>query len=351
MKKDILHISITPGTIFLVIIFLLAGWFLYTIKSLLLIVISAVIFSLAIAPGKRFLTRFRLPEPIAVITLYIAVFSLLFFFIYSLFPILINQSKVFFELLPTSLETIGGFFAGTPLENMLSVDSITTWLTDSNSITQTLGGLVQTLGVSFFSFFGGLVNVILFLLLTFLFSVNPTSLDDFLYVITPQRYRAYMRDLWERTKVKMGQWFQGQLVLVFLVSSISYFALLILGIPNALFLAIFAGMMEILPIFGPIIGAIPAVLMALTTGDLTTVLLVIGVFIIIQQLENTLIYPLVVSKVVGISSTLIVLAVVAGASVAGFVGVLISVPFAAVIQEFFGDIKSGRIKELEDSGE
>ena len=276
-------------------------------------------------------------------------FTTLFFFIYSLFPIFINESKVFFELLPTSVATLGEFFVGTPLENMIGADSITGQLIDSGSIIQGLGDLVQAIGVSFFSFFGGLVNVVLFLLLTFLFSVNPTSLDDFLYVVTPQRYRAYVRDLWERTKVKMGQWFQGQIVLVLVVSSISYFALLILGIPNALFLAIFAGLMEVLPIFGPIIGAIPAVLMALTTGDLTTVLLVIGVFVIIQQLENTLIYPLVVSKVVGISSTLIVLAVVAGGSVAGFVGVLISVPFAAVIQEFFGDIKTGRIRDMQES--
>lgn len=194
-----------------------------------------------------------------------------------------------------------------------------------------------------------MVNIILFLLLTFLFAVNQKSLDTFLYVVTPSKYRAYVADLWQRTQLKMAQWFQGQFILICIIGSLVYFALLIIGVPNALFLAVFAGVMEVIPIFGPVIGAIPAILMALTTGDLTMVLLVFVVFVIIQQLENTLIYPLVVSKVVGISSVLIILAVVVGGSVAGFVGVLIAVPLAGVIQEFFSDVRDGRLQQLRES--
>ena len=83
MEKS-LRIYIAPETIFLILFLLLAGWFLYAIQSLLLIVVSAIIFSLALAPGKRFLSRFRIPDPISVLLLYTMVFALLFFFVYSL---------------------------------------------------------------------------------------------------------------------------------------------------------------------------------------------------------------------------------------------------------------------------
>ena len=348
MEKS-LRIYIAPETIFLILFLLLAGWFLYAIQSLLLIVVSAVIFSLALAPGKRFLSRFRIPDPISVLLLYTMVFALLFFFVYSLVPIFVQQYQVFWEMLPSAISTIQGAFAGTVLENVLSLDGFVTTFVSSEQVAETLQVFIEKTGLSLTVLFGGLVNIVLFFLLTFLFSVKPESLDDFLYTITPTRYRAYVEDLWSRAKVKVGQWFQGQIVLIFLISALSYFALSILDVPNALFLAVFAGVMEIIPIFGPIIGGIPAVLMALTTGDVTTVLLVIAVFIIIQQLENTLIYPLVVSKVVGISAILIVLAIVIGGSIAGFIGILIAVPLAGVIQEFFADLKSGRIRELRES--
>ena len=98
--------------------------------------------------------------------------------------------------------------------------------------------------------------------------------------------------------------------------------------------------------FGPIFGAIPAVLMAWTSGSLTTVFFVIALFIIIQQLENNLIYPLVVSKVVGISSILIILAAVVGGAIAGFIGVVIAVPLAGMVQEFFSDVRDGKLEKI-----
>ena len=346
MKDSSLLIRITPGTIAMVLLLGLLGYFLYVIRGLLLIVIAAVVFSLALAPGKRLLMRCRIPEPLSVLLLYLVGFALLGFFAYSLLPVFVQQYHIFFEALPQLIEMLAGLVQGTVFENLLALDQLREFLTSSNQLSASVQSTLTFAGSGIFSLFGGLVNVVLFLLLTFLFSVNPGSLDTFLQVITPKRYLSYVEDLWDRTKVKMSQWFQGQIVLIFVISALVYFALLVLGIPNALFLAIFAGLMELLPIFGPVLGAIPALLMAITVGDPVTVLLVLAVFFIIQQLENTLIYPLVVSKVVGISSVLIVLAIVVGGSIAGFVGVVIAVPLAAVLQEFFSDLQTGKLQKM-----
>ncbi|MDE0243631.1 MAG: AI-2E family transporter [Candidatus Kaiserbacteria bacterium] len=345
MRERLVTIQITAGTIFLTLLFLLGGWFLYEVREVILVVVSAVIFAMALDPMKRFLSRFRIPEQISVVILYVSVFTVFTAFLYSIVPTVLNQYYVFLEALPNISTWMQQVTAGTIFENFVAGQAFFTDATQ-DGIPDIVQRLFTVTGSGIFSLFGGLVNIILFLLLTFLFAVNQKVVDDFLLVMTPRRYQAYIEDLWCRVKVKVGQWLQGQLLLICIVSVLVYLALTILGIPNALFLAVFAGILEIIPIFGPVLGAIPAILMALTTGDTTLAFLVVVVFIIIQQFENNLIYPLVVAKVVGISSILVILSVVMAGMVAGFVGVVIAVPLAAIVQEVFNDLKSGKIQKL-----
>lgn len=349
MRDKRILVHITSGTVVATLFLLLFGWLLYEIRGVLLIVVSAIIFSMALAPAKRFLSRFRIPEPISVVILYLFVFLLFAFFLYSLLPVVIQQYQTFLDTLPNIVRWLQSVTAGTVFEGVIAEQSLSVFTSSPQPIAQVLQDIFRITGTGIFSAFGGLVNVTLFLLLTFLFAVNQRALDEFLSVVTPTKYRTYVEDLWSRTKVKVGQWFQGQMLLVFIIGVLTYFALLIIGVPNALFLAIFAGVMEVIPIFGPVLGAIPAVLMALTTGDVTMAFLVVLVFIIIQQFENNLIYPLVVTKVVGISSILVILAVVIGGLIAGFIGVIIAVPLAAVVQEIFSDIRSGKLQALRES--
>ena len=123
----------------------------------------------------------------------------------------------------------------------------------------------------------------------------------------------------------------------------------VFGIKHALLLAVLAGVFELIPLFGPVLAAVPAVALAFLNGGITTALLIIGFYIIIQQFENQLIYPLVVKKVVGVSPIISIVALVAGIQLAGFMGLLLSVPVAAVLMEFFNDLQRDKILEEEAS--
>ena len=123
-------------------------------------------------------------------------------------------------------------------------------------------------------------------------------------------------------------------VQAFLVAVLVYIGLTLVGIRDALVLAFLAGLFEIIPLFGPILAAIPAVTLALVTNGISSALLVIGLYIIIHQFENQLIYPLVVRKIVGVPPIISILALIVGFKLAGFVGLLISVPLATMLIEF-----------------
>lgn len=140
---------------------------------------------------------------------------------------------------------------------------------------------------------------------------------------------------------------QGQLILGVLIAVLVYLSLTILQVPHALVLAVIAGIFEIIPVFGPILAAIPAVIIAFVSGGPLFGLVVAGIYILIQQFENHLIYPQVVTRVVGVPPLLVILALIVGANLAGFLGIILSVPVAAMLQEFVSDIEAGRLPKRE----
>ena len=115
---------------------------------------------------------------------------------------------------------------------------------------------------------------------------------------------------------------------------------------SALLLALLAAIFEIIPIFGPILSAIPSTLIGLADGGLTLGLLIIGLYVIINQFENHLIYPLVVKKVVGIPPIIVILALIVGFQLAGVLGMLLSVPVSAVIVELLEDLQKTKISKI-----
>jgi predicted PurR-regulated permease PerM len=120
---------------------------------------------------------------------------------------------------------------------------------------------------------------------------------------------------------------------------------MIFQVPHALAFGFLAAVFELIPVFGPIISAIPAVLSAFAENGLPLGLTVIGVFLLIQQFENHLFYPLVVKKLVGIPPLVVILALIAGWQLAGFWGVILSIPVGVVLMEYFNDLQRERLAE------
>jgi len=137
----------------------------------------------------------------------------------------------------------------------------------------------------------------------------------------------------------MGRWFQGQLLLGVIVGVLVYLGLWILNVRFALLLAIIAGVLELVPYIGPVLAAIPGVILALFQGPFLLAVWVLLLYIVVQQLENYLIVPLVMKKAVGLNPVVVIIALLIGGKLAGVIGILLAVPAAAVLAEFFRDIK------------
>jgi predicted PurR-regulated permease PerM len=349
------NVHITSGSIITAILFVLLVALLWFLRDLVLILLTAVVIASAMEPAILFFTRRgRLHRVLAVILMYLLVAGTFFTVLFIFVPPVLGDAANFLTKLP---ETLSNLNLTTATHGLLPWGNVGDQLSSadllrnlSNVLGESTGGVFSTLS----AFFGGLTSLVLIIVFSFYFSVQETGVDDFLRLVTPVRQQSYIMSLWKRSQDKIGKWMQGQLVLGLIVGVLLYLGLVILGIPNALLLAVMAGLFELIPVFGQILAAIPALAIAFTDGGFTALLLVAGLYLVVQQFEAHLIYPVVVKKVVGVPPLLVILALIVGAKVAGFLGILLSVPIAAAIQELVSDIdreKTRASKKLAAKGE
>lgn len=345
-SKDI-NVRISTGSVVTVILFGLLLALLWYLRDLVLILLTAIVIASAAEPAIRFFMRYRIHRVLAVIVTYLGVATAFFGTLLLFVPPVLEDAANFIASLPATLSSLnlstatGGLLPNIT-ENISSADFLRQI---SQTLADTTGGIFTTLS----AFFGGLTSFVLIVVFSFYFSVQETGVDDFLRLVTPTSRQAYVLGLWKRSQDKIGKWMQGQLVLGVIVGVLLYLGLTILGVPNALLLAVLAGIFELIPVFGQILAAIPALAIAFGDGGVTAALLVAGLYIIVQQFEAHLIYPVVVKKVVGVPPLLVILALIIGAKLAGFLGILLSVPMAAALQEFITDIDKQKSKSLSDA--
>ncbi len=345
MDRNI-SISFTTGALAKAVAVFAIAWALWYLRDIVLVVLTAVVISSALEPGIRALVRRKVPRLIAVLLLFLVILGGFLGVFYFFLPSLLSDVAVFVASLPTYLDAFGRVGAFDDYSRILGLDAPTE-LSSADILSGVrsyfdFGAIFGNAFSAASSVFGGVLSLVLIIVFSFYFAVVETGVDDFLRIATPVRYRSYVLDLWRRSQHKIGLWMQGQLLLGLIMGVLVYLSLSILGIPHALILAVIAAMFELIPVFGPTLAAAPAVVISFVDGGAGLGFLVVALYIILQQFENHLIYPLVVTKVIGVPPLLVILALIIGAKLAGFFGIILSVPVAAAVQEFVKDIGAAR---------
>jgi predicted PurR-regulated permease PerM len=340
MDKEI-RVSITPNTITSAVLIVVGAYVLWLLRDLALLVLTAIVIASAIEPQIAFFIRHNIPRFFAAILVYVLVFGSVFVILYYLLPPIIADAAGFLSAVPQYLETLNASGSFTTITNATSLIGTTK---DLQTFIQTLfslqslftagsGSIIQLV----VTFFGGIFSLALVLVLSFYFALQDTGVDDFLRLVLPAKHEEYAVDLWKRSQKKIGLWMQGQILLSVIVAILVYLGLLIIGVPYALLLAVFTALAEIIPIFGSLIAGTLAVIVSFSNGGFAIATIVLGLYIVVNQFESNLIYPLIVKKIVGIPPLLVIVALIAGYTLAGFLGVLLSVPLAAVLLESIND--------------
>jgi len=337
-KNQNIVININSGTFIRALLIIGLFYLLYMIRDIVAVVLFSVVIASGIEPLAHWFQERKVPRLIAIILIYLSAFLLLSLIFYLVIPPTFTDLSEFVSNVPR--------YINQPLETtniqeifpQLSEPVVQILLSSAGNIKEFVGNVTKGFFQTTASAFGGAMSFFMVIVISFYLSVQEKGIENFLRIITPQKQEKYVIDLWKRTKKKIGSWMKGQMLLGLLVGIFVYLGLSILQIPYALTFALLAAVFELIPVFGPVFAAIPPIVITFLTNP-SLALAVLVLYVIIQQFENHLIYPLVVRKVVGVPPILVVLALIIGAKLGGFFGILLAVPTATFLMEIFTDIE------------
>jgi len=325
-KKVVVDVSV--AALIRVTLFVLFLWILYLVRDILVLLFVVAIITIALEPFVEKLEKDGVPRSFSVIVLYLALLAVIGLIVYFIVPPVANQIRELTLNLPyysTQINEIG-------LPETLSIANIL------DSVSSQLSGAATSVVTTLVSIFGGVVSAIVIFALTYYSLVEKEGVRRLVALFIPVVHKKKLYDTIQKVSAKLGSWLRGQLVLMIAIGVIDGTILTALGIEYALTLGLLAALMEIIPVVGPIVATLAAVFVAFASGAaIWKILLLVILFIAVQQVENHILVPKVMQKSVGLSPVVIIVAILVGAKLLGVGGAILAVPIAAGTQVFLNE--------------
>lgn len=338
-------IEIGSGTIFRILLIILGFMFLYLIRDIIIMLLAAFVIASAIEPIARRLRRYGVPRGASVVIVYVLVIAIFVLTVALIVPALAQQTAALIQSVSQVLQDVYQYIVPT---GQVEVKDTVGQLRSSLS---GFGGSFSNVSLNIFqqtrSVFSGIVSVIFTFIIALYLVIEEDAIKKMFRLVIPQRHIAYVERIIDRVQAKIGRWVIAQLSLAIIIGVVVGIGLWTLGVQHALALGLLAGVLEIIPVIGPIIAGFIGTLVALSQSLLLG-LATIVFYVVVQQVENHALIPNVMRKATGLNPLVTLVAVLLGARLAGVVGVILAVPVATMINVFLSDFftKSGSHDEL-----
>ena len=316
-------IEISHKTIIFTLILLASVWLILQVRDILFLVFIAFIIMSTLRPLIDKMEK-RMPRILAALIVYVVLFGIIGFSLASTIPSLIIQTTSFVQAFPGVISR-----------------ALPYWTIDLNAFSQQLAPFGQNLIKVTIDIFSNIISMLMVLIFSFYFLLERKHAEKTVAGFVGDEKASVFMTVMERIEKRLGSWMMVQLFLMFTVGLMSYVGLLIFGVKFALPLAIITGILEIVPNIGPIVSAIPAILIALSVSPVTA-LSIAALYLGIQLVENNLIVPLVMKKGIGLSPIVTIFSLLVGSKLAGITGAVLAIPILLIVQELVIALVGGR---------
>lgn len=337
-KEQVLDIS--WGTMAKIFIAIFVFYFIYLTKEIALWFFFALAISVLLDPAINFLKKFWVPKFIAVLLVYFSIFGILGILIYLTAPIFISELKQLSQHLPDYFVQINPVLQQMGIDTAQTFDSFTQLL--MGGLSQSSKGIISAVT----TFFGGLYSTAFILTTAFFLSLEEDAFKKFLTLVMPKRYEGNIITLFQRAQNKISGWFGARILACAFVGVASFIIFYIFGVKYAFILALISGVLNFVPYIGPWITTILLIVfIAVSSGSWLTVLYIMVAVFIIQEIENKLLTPLLMKKMVDVPPVLVLISLLVGAKLFGFLGTIFAVPVFGIIYEFIKEFLEKRKEE------
>jgi len=314
---------------------ILGFWLLYRFNQVVFILFIAIMIGTVIRPAVSWLNQRGLPKMAGVILVYIVLLIAFTGFLLLLFPLIVEQSTTISAASAGYYQNLREWLVHYPNQLIVRLSEFIPATLPSLKPVQQSGQDVmasagQALGYITVASKAVFIAMVI-LVLAFYWTLDGTRTIQSFLLLVPQNQRESVSELISEMETKVGSYIAGQGVLCLIIGVTALLAYLLIGLPNALVLALLAGVLEAVPMIGPLLGAIPAAMVAFSIAP-DKLIWVIVATVVIQQLENSLLVPRIMRKAVGVNPFVTLLALFAFSSLFGLAGALMAIPMAAIIQ-------------------
>lgn len=312
MDRDIV---ISIKTVLFTLALFFGVYVVYRLGPIFAIILVSTLLVMALEPAVQFfmnkvLMNRPVPRSLAVSATFILFLLALAFVVTSVVPPVVNQIRNLFGVISTGISKLSGFDISPFVPKISDVS----------------GGVISVT----VSFFSNIFTVLSVLVITLYMSLDWINLKMHLISLFPQYLKAEVEEVVQGIEASIGHWIKGQIFLMIVIGVTTFFGLLVLDVDYPLALAMMSGLLEIVPVLGPVVSGALASLVAFTSSPIKG-LAVIGFFVLLQQMENSLLVPKVMQKVSGFSPLVIIFALLIGSTFFGVVGALIAIPVTMII--------------------
>ncbi len=335
-------ITISTGTIFRSLLILLAAYLLYVIRDVVALFLVAVFIAVIIDPFAGRLQRMGLPRGLSVAIIYLMLLAVLAGLLTLVVPPMVSEFSQLATTFAPLLEDTR--FAGIKslIETGASPEGLGA-IAASIQESGLLGALPQLGGVALGAL-GGVLGFFLILILAFYLVTEENVIRRGIALLAPDEYQPFVSQLSVKMREKVGHWLRGQLLIMLIVGLLDYGALVMLGIPYAIVLAIVAALCEVVPFIGPNVAVIPAAVIAFSVSPVHAVL-VLAAYFVVQQIESNILTPKIMQRTTGLNPIITILAILIGFEIGntqgvqgGVIGALLAIPLAMTASVFFNEV-------------
>ena len=313
----------------------LGFWLLYRFNQVIFILFVAIVIGTVIRPAVAWLHQRGLSQTAGVILVYLLLLFLLTGFLLLLFPLISAQGTTVAAAIPDYYQNLREWVINNPNQLLASLrEFLPATLPSLKPVGQTGQAVMDSAGqvAGYVTSAAKVIfTAIILLVLAFYWTLEGPRIIQSSLLVLPQNQRESIGELISAMESKVGLYMVGQAILCTVIGILALIAYLLIGLPNALVLALIAGVLEAVPMVGPLLGAVPAALVALSIGP-DKLIWVIVATVVIQQVENSLLVPRIMKKAVGVNPFVTLLAIFAFSTLFGLAGVLMAIPIAAIIQ-------------------
>ena len=321
---------------------LISFYFLYLIRDILIWVVFGLIISVLFNPAIDFLQRKHFSRVLATILVYVVLFGTIGFLIYSVAPLFVSEMQQFSQFFPEYFEKISTPLKGLGIEAFENIENLTDAF--EQGLTKASASIFSAMG----AIFGGIFSTITIFSIALFLSLEEKGIDRVIGVLSPKKHEALVLSLWERSQKKVAGWFGAKVLCCLFVGLMTYVTCCILNVKYAVTFGFLAGALNIIPIIGPVlVGVAVTVLIAVTSW--TKAMFFLLAFLVIQQIEGNILGPVLTKKFIGLPPVLVLVSVMVGAKLWGFMGALLAIPVAGILFEFLRDFLKKRKEEKEEA--